>query len=235
MTGTCLTRRSRTSCAIFDRGSHLPAVALTVWILAALPCGAALTIGVAAGDPDRVEASMADPAAGSYGTRTGTEWPSEIRCDRPDALRSGEGVVQVVSDCGALRWRLSAGSYPTKGIMASDQGAYYAENSSWWLITETAGILRRTGNHAMPRVRLQLNGATVAPLAGPDRLPSLDRAPAFLLLGTVPRVDVGTCRHFFDQSEPPAHLADMLPCCWRCFPCRLASRWRAFPGLLAGT
>lgn len=185
--------------------------ALVVWTLAALPCGATLTISLSGGEPGHVEASLAKPAAGGYSTRNGgTERPAGVRCDRASALRLADGV-QVASGCGTLRWRLNAGPYPTKGIMASEQGMYYAEDSSWWLVTEGAGILRMASDHAaLPRVRFRLNGRRVAPLAGPNRLPGLDQPPGFWLLGRAPRVDIGPFRHFFDRFEPPAYIEELL-------------------------
>ena len=197
-------------CCASGSGGGLSSACAIALALAALPCAAELMVDLATGEPRRAEVSLVNPVPGLYRTRSNptVEWPRDVRCDHGGGPSISNGVAEVKPDCGVLRWRLYIEPFPANGTMASDQLAW--SDAAWWLITERAGFLRNATDHPAPTVQSRRDGRALAPLAGPSRLPGLEAAPGFWLLGDAPHLDKGAIRHFFDGSGPPARLDSLL-------------------------
>lgn len=133
-----------------------------------------------------------------------------VRCSQSGVLRTGQGTISVDSGCGALAWEFNLQPYPAEGVMASGQFSWRSETPAWWIISEGDVILQAPGAGDAPRVSFLLDGRPLEIRAGPRRLPALNHAPGFWLLGNPVHVDRGSFRHFFDRETIPQHLAGLL-------------------------
>ena len=133
-----------------------------------------------------------------------------VRCSQSGELRTGLGTISVDSGCGALAWEFNLQPYPAEGVMASGQLSWHSETPAWWIISEGDVILQAPGAGEAPRVSFLLDGRPLEIRAGPLRLPALNQAPGFWLLGHPVHVDRGSFRHFFDRETIPQHLAGLL-------------------------
>ena len=133
-----------------------------------------------------------------------------VRCSQSGELRASQGTVSVDSGCGALGWEFNLHPYPAEGAMASGQLTWHSEAPAWWIISEGDVILQAPDAGEAPRVSFLLDGRPLEIRDGPRRLPALNQAPGFWLLGHPVHLDKGSVRHFFDRETIPRHLAGLL-------------------------
>ena len=183
-----------------------------VWTLAMSGASAQLLVDLSATDRAWGSVTLVGASEGAYGTRMGIKAPGirAVRCSQSGELPTGQGAISVAAGCGVLAWEFSLKPYPAAGVMASGQLSWYSEAPAWWIISEGDAILQAPGAGDAPRVSFFLDGRGMEIRAGPQRLPSLDQAPGFWLLGDAAHVDKGNVRHFFDRETIPQHLADLL-------------------------
>ncbi|MDE0455302.1 MAG: hypothetical protein OXJ63_08355 [Gammaproteobacteria bacterium] len=182
------------------------------WVLAASGASAQLRLDLSATDRAWGSATLEDASEGLYRTRMDVEKPGirAVRCSQSGELRTGLGTISVDSGCGALAWEFNLQPYPAEGVMASGQLSWHSETPAWWIISEGDVILQAPGAGEAPRVSFLLDGRPLEIRAGPLRLPALNQAPGFWLLGHPVHVDRGSFRHFFDRETIPQHLAGLL-------------------------
>ncbi|MCY3941818.1 MAG: hypothetical protein OXG29_12160 [Gammaproteobacteria bacterium] len=157
-------------------------------------------------------ATLQEASEGLYGVRSGmaAENLQGVRCSEGGELSAVEGRVVVPRNCGDLNWEFHLKPYPVEGVMASGQLSWYSDAPNRWIISEGDVILQGPGMGAATGVSFFLDGRPLEIRAGPRRLPALNQAPGFWLLGHPVHVDKGSIRHFFDRETIPRHLAGLL-------------------------
>lgn len=181
----------------------------TLWIPKAL---AQVRVELSTQNRDWGFVTLEDAAEGLYRTRMEVESPSirMVRCSEGAELSSGQQTISVDAGCGTLVWKFNLNPYPADGVAASGQLSWHSEAPSWWIVSEGDVILRGPDKGEPPAISFLLDGRPLETQAGPLRLPALNQAPGFWLLGEPAYADRDHVRHFFDLETVPQHLADVL-------------------------
>ena len=191
----------------------LPKCSLALACSLAAPLSwAGLHIDLSTGNPGSGSATLHEAPTGLYGTRNdaGGQNIQATRCSERGALEATKGVVSVVDGCGVLSWQFGLAPYPERGAVSSEQLSWFAEDGSWWVVSEGSSILRRLSGAVARHISFSVDGHPLIIRAGPHQLPEFHEAPGFWLLGDPASLDLDTARHFFDKGSVPEHLMDVL-------------------------
>lgn len=185
----------------------------------ALVCGfaahsaaAQLRVDLSTKEQAWASATLEDAPEGRYSWRNdnASQEIRAVQCSRIGGLPISDGTFSVPVGCGVLGWEFRLTPYPGGGTVASDQLSLFAEDPSWWIISEGGALPHRSGAETASDIVFRLDGRSMEIRAGPAQVPGFQTAPGFWLLGEATHVDKGAIRHFFDQRVVPHHLLELL-------------------------
>ena len=145
--------------------------------------------------------SLEDAPEGRYRWRH-VNAPRDIRaveCSRIGSLPIVDGNLSVTVGCGSLSWEFRLTPYAGGDAVAADQLSLFAEDPSWWIISEARALPHRSIGETAQHVPFRLDGQSMEIRAGPARMPGVQDAPGFWLPGQAMHIDKGATRHFIDQ------------------------------------
>ena len=120
----------------------------------ALVCGfaahstaAQLRVDLSTKEQAWASASLEDAPEGRYGWRNdnASQDIRAVQCSRIGGLPISGGTFSVPVGCGVLGWKFRLTPYPGGGTVASDQLSLFAEDPSWWIISEGGALPHRSG------------------------------------------------------------------------------------------